>query len=83
LTIPQSVREKAGLRVGDRAEVTADDAGRITARKLQTETMTPLNFGEEFAKKHGITAAKIARLTRRVRKETFREEYEGRSDRTS
>jgi len=76
MTIPKAVREKVGLRIGDIVEVTADDAGRITARKLERGTGAPLDFGEEFARKHGITAANILKLSRSTRREVFREEYE-------
>ena len=76
MTIPKAIREKVGLRIGDVVEVTADNAGRITARKLETRIMAPLDFGEEFAKKHGITAADILRLSRSVRREVFKEDYE-------
>ena len=76
MTIPKTIREKAGFRIGDVVEVTVDKTGRFTARKLEAGTVAPLDFGEEFAKKHGITAASILKLSRSARREVFKEDYE-------
>jgi len=76
MTIPKSIREKLGIRIGDAVEVTADNVGRIVARKLEPEKATPLDWGEEFRRKHSITEAGIVRILRGTRREVFKEEYE-------
>ena len=75
ITIPKSVREKLGLRVGDIVEVAADDAGRMVARKVEFEAGPTLEWKSSFARKPKITEADIVRISRSARREVFREEY--------
>jgi AbrB family looped-hinge helix DNA binding protein len=76
VTIPKSIRDKVGLRIGDVMEVTADDTGHIMATKLETEKNSPLDLGEDFGRKHRITEADVIRVSRSTRREVFKEEYE-------
>jgi AbrB family looped-hinge helix DNA binding protein len=76
MTIPKSIREKAGLRIGDLLEVTTDETGRVTAKRLGAESVLSLELGGEFGRKHGISEADVVRLSRRTRREVFKEEYE-------
>jgi len=76
MTIPKSVRQKLGLRVGDVVEVTTDDAGQMVAKKVELEKGAALDWGSAFGRKHKITEADIVRISRSTRWEVFKEEYE-------
>lgn len=76
MTIPKAIREKLGLRVGDVVEVAADKTGRMVARKVTFERPGSLDWRGEFAKRHKITEADIVRISRTVRREVFRKEYD-------
>ncbi len=75
MTIPKSIREKLGLRVGDVVQVAVDNTGRMVARKLEFGEDAKLDWKSDFARKHKITEAEIVRISKAVRREVFREEY--------
>ena len=76
ITIPKSVREKLGFRVGDVVEVATDNAGRMVAWKLEFKGDATLEWKTGFAKKYKITEAGIVRISRSARREVFKREYE-------
>jgi len=75
MTIPKSIREKLGLRVGDVVEVAADNTGRMVARKVVFGEGAPPDWKSDFARRHKITEADIVRISKSVRREVFKEEY--------
>ena len=75
VTIPKSIREKTGLRIGDVIEIMVDETGGITARKLEPVKTAALVEGGDFGRKHGITERDIIKISKIARRVVFKEEY--------
>lgn len=76
ITIPKAVREKLGLRIGDLVEVIVSEADEIIVKKIPMGEPPILRWGHEFGKLHNIKESDIIKISRAVRREVFKDEYE-------
>ena len=70
VTLPKDVRDKVGIKPGDRVEVRAMAAGTVIIEKVKDTALTRIEKALEDLRRRGIVATmsanEVVALTRRV-----------------